>query len=80
MGSVHAETLSNGGKNLTSWDLKDLKKAIQLNGTINNPTDTDKSWSIELAIPFKSVSMSGDAHPTNWNNLAHEFFPCSMGP
>jgi Carbohydrate family 9 binding domain-like len=53
----------NDGKNLTSWDLKDLKKAIQLNGTINNPTDTDKDWSVELAIPFKSISLSGDEHP-----------------
>lgn len=53
----------NGGKNLTSWDINGLKKAVQLNGTLNNPSDTDKDWSIELAIPFKSVSMSGDAHP-----------------
>ena len=53
----------NGGKNLTSWDIHGLKKAVQLNGTINNPADTDKSWSIELAIPFKSVNMSGDGHP-----------------
>ena len=59
----------NGGKNLTSWDLKGLKKAIQLNGTINNPTDTDKGWNIELAIPFKSVNLSGDRRPgpgTTW--------------
>ena len=53
----------NDGKNLTSWDIKGLKKAIQLNGTINNPTDKDKGWSIELAIPFKSVNLSGDSHP-----------------
>ncbi len=53
----------NGGKNLTTWDLKDLKKAIQLNGTINNPLDTDKGWSIELAIPFKSVSLNGNKPP-----------------
>ena len=66
----------NGGKNLTSWDLKDLKKAVQLNGTINNPTDTDKSWSIELAIPFKSVNLSGNRRPVKRNYLANEFFPC----
>ena len=55
----------NGGNNLTSWDMKGLKKAIQLDGTLNNPSDTDKSWSIELAIPFKSVRMSGNKSPGN---------------
>ncbi|KAA9037712.1 carbohydrate-binding family 9-like protein [Ginsengibacter hankyongi] len=59
----------NGGKNLTSWDLKGLKKAVQLNGTINNPNDTDQGWSIELAVPFKSLNLSGDQPPgigTTW--------------
>jgi len=54
----------NGGQALTSWDMKGLKKAIHLNGTLNNPADTDRGWSIELAIPFKSVNMSGNQHPT----------------
>ena len=53
----------NGGKNLTSWDIKGLKKAIKINGTINNPYDTDKSWNVELAIPFNSLKLSGDANP-----------------
>ena len=47
----------NGGRGLTSWDIKDLKKAIHLDGTINDPSDTEKAWSIELAIPFKAVYM-----------------------
>ncbi len=53
----------NGGKNLSSWDMNGLKKAIHLDGTLNNPSDTDKDWSIELAIPFKSVNLSGDKRP-----------------
>jgi len=53
----------NGGKNLTSWDIKGLQKAIQLNGTLNNASDTDDNWSIELAIPLKSLSMSGNEPP-----------------
>jgi len=59
----------NGGKNLSSWDINGLKKAVHLDGTLNNPSDSDKGWSIELAIPFKSVSMSGNEHPkvgTTW--------------
>lgn len=53
----------NGGKNLTGWDIKGLQKTVQLNGTLNNPADKDKGWCIELAIPLKSVSMSGNEHP-----------------
>lgn len=55
----------NGGNNLTSWDMKGLKKGIQLNGTLNNPSDTDKGWNIELAIPFKSVRISDSKTPEN---------------
>ncbi|MEO6844120.1 MAG: carbohydrate-binding family 9-like protein, partial [Ginsengibacter sp.] len=54
----------NGGIGLTSWDIKGLQKAVHLDGTLNNPTDTDRSWSIELAVPFSSVSMNGSHNPT----------------
>lgn len=54
----------NGGKGLTSWDMKGLQKAVYLDGTLNNPVDTDKSWSIELAIPFNSVKINGTQNPS----------------
>jgi hypothetical protein len=53
----------NGGKGLTNWDIKGLKKAVRLNGTINNPKDVDSGWSIELAIPLKAVMMNGEQPP-----------------
>ncbi len=55
----------NGGAGLTSWDIKGLQKAVHLNGTINNPADNDKGWSIELAVPFRSVMMNGSKNPSN---------------
>lgn len=54
----------NGGIGLTSWDIKRLQKAVYLDGTLNNPADTDRSWSIELAVPFSSVLMNGSHNPT----------------
>lgn len=54
----------NGGIGLTSWDIKGLQKAVHLDGTLNDPTDTDKSWSIELAVPFSSVQMNGSHNPS----------------
>ncbi|MGH2645691.1 MAG: carbohydrate-binding family 9-like protein, partial [Chitinophagaceae bacterium] len=53
----------NGGLPLLSWDLKGLKKAVFIDGTLNNPADTDKYWSVELAIPFTSVVMGYKQFP-----------------
>lgn len=65
----------NGGRSLSSWDIKGLKKAIYLNGTLNKPGDKDISWSIELAIPFNSLKMNRKGTPdegTIWRmNFSH---------
>lgn len=53
----------NGGKGLTNWDIKGLKKAVRLHGTINNPNDVDTGWSIELAIPLNAVIMNKEKPP-----------------
>ena len=41
-----------GGIANNNWNIDELKKAIFINGTLNNPTDIDSFWTIELAIPF----------------------------
>lgn len=43
------------GVNITDWDIKGLKKAVRLSGTLNDPSDRDTCWSIELAIPVGAV-------------------------
>jgi len=50
------KTYKKGGKARLNWDIKDLKSAVTVNGTINNPSDTDKSWTLEIAIPLSSLS------------------------
>ncbi|HXI00381.1 MAG TPA: carbohydrate-binding family 9-like protein [Sphingobacteriaceae bacterium] len=45
----------NGGMPLSAWDIKGLKKAVNINGTLNDPSDKDKSWGIELAFPLNSL-------------------------
>ncbi|MFC0184125.1 Carbohydrate family 9 binding domain-like [Pseudarcicella hirudinis] len=47
----------NGGPALISWDVKGLKSAVSIEGTVNNPSDKDKRWTIEMAIPFSSVTL-----------------------
>lgn len=45
----------NGGTLLTTWNTENIKTAVQINGTLNTPGDIDKSWTIEMAIPFASL-------------------------
>jgi hypothetical protein len=53
---IMAKPYRNGGASNSNWDIKGLKKAIYVNGTLNVPGDKDKFWGIELAIPFKSIA------------------------
>ena len=51
----------NGGSALISWDISRLQSAVQVKGTINDPSDTDEHWTIEMAVPFKAVSLGNRA-------------------
>lgn len=42
----------NHGKILGGWDFKGLRSAVHIEGTINDASDTDKGWSVEVAIPW----------------------------
>jgi hypothetical protein len=37
---------------INSWEIPGMKSAVKVYGTINNPTDTDEKWTIELAFPW----------------------------
>ena len=49
-----------GGKPLLSWDAQGLRSAVHTTGTLNHPGDVDKGWSVEMALPLKSVLFWGD--------------------
>lgn len=46
----------NGGQAMLTWDVKRLRTAVRINGTLNNAGDTDSSWTVEMAIPFQSLA------------------------
>lgn len=50
----------DGGKPINGWNINDFQHALHLQGTLNDPSDEDDSWSIEMAIPWKSLSQSGN--------------------
>jgi len=53
----------DGGRALDSFEFKGVKTAVHLDGTINDPSDTDKGWSIEIFIPWKSLGEIGGSTP-----------------
>jgi len=53
----------DGGIAITSWNFDGMFSAVNLDGTINNPADTDRCWSVEIAFPMKSFRDSTGVIP-----------------
>uniref|UniRef100_UPI00404841FF carbohydrate-binding family 9-like protein n=2 Tax=Roseivirga sp. TaxID=1964215 RepID=UPI00404841FF len=71
----------DGGNAIDNWDVKGLKTAVNISGSINNPNDIDKGWSIEIAIPLKVLKegsnlkvppKEGDAWRINFSRVQWE--------
>ena len=48
---------------IMNWDIKGIETAVHVDGTVNDPSDLDKSWSVEIAIPwatFKDFKTGAD--------------------
>ena len=52
----------SGGSFVIQWDCPGMKLAVDMKGTLNKSTDTDKEWTVEMAIPHEAVTI-------NFNNL-----------
>ncbi|WP_461451812.1 carbohydrate-binding family 9-like protein [Mucilaginibacter sp.] len=50
----------DGGPAMINWNAEGLKTAVKVQGTVNNPSDVDKGWTVEMAIPFRSISIGND--------------------
>ena len=48
-----------GGHAVNEWDIVGLRIAVGLQGTINDPRDRDRGWTVELAIPWAAFADSG---------------------
>jgi len=46
----------DGTTPLNSFDVNGLKSEIRLVGSINDPSDTDTGWVLEMAIPWKALA------------------------
>ena len=46
----------SGGNFYIQWDCPGLKLAVKHDGTLNKPSDKDRSWTVEMAIPHKAIT------------------------
>jgi len=61
---------NQGGKADNSWDIAGLKTAVAVQGTLNNPSDTDQGWTLEIAWPLDAFNSRQTVPPpqpgTTW--------------
>lgn len=41
---------------IMNWDIKGIKTAVNIDGTLNDPADIDSFWSVEIAIPWETFA------------------------
>ena len=46
----------DGGKADSEWGIEGLQAAVSVRGTLNDPSDRDQGWSVELAIPWSALA------------------------
>ncbi|MFH1688242.1 MAG: carbohydrate-binding family 9-like protein [bacterium] len=46
----------DGAPAVNAWDIRGLRTAVYVDGTINNPRDTDRGWSVEMAVPWSVLA------------------------
>jgi hypothetical protein len=50
----------DGGGNTASadhtWNVKGIRHMVYVDGTLNYPYDTDRSWSMEIAVPWSELA------------------------
>lgn len=49
----------DGGQAINAWDIAGLRSAVAIDGSVNDPRDLDRGWTVELAIPWGAFSDSG---------------------
>lgn len=43
----------HGGKARNEWEIPGLRTGVHVQGTLNDPRDRDRGWSVEIAFPWK---------------------------
>ncbi|HEV2473699.1 MAG TPA: carbohydrate-binding family 9-like protein, partial [Chthonomonadales bacterium] len=46
----------DGGPPVTGWDIAGLQTAVHVDGTLNDCSDRDRGWSVEMALPWHALA------------------------
>jgi hypothetical protein len=46
----------DGGRPIIGWTPPGLRAAVWIDGTLNDPSDEDVGWSVEIAIPWTALA------------------------
>lgn len=49
------------GKAVQAWEIRGLKTAVHVNGTLNDPRDVDRGWTVEIKWPWTGLKELTDA-------------------
>ena len=68
----------DGGPVITDWDFKAMRSAVKVYGSLNDPSDQDSCWMVEIALPLSGLARKG-RHPSaggvwkiNFSRVHHE--------
>lgn len=58
------------------WNINGMKTAVWVDGTINDPRDIDKGWSVEFAIPWSELAQTAyrPSPPLNGDTWRMNFY------
>jgi hypothetical protein len=45
----------DGGRAVIGWEITGLKTAVHVNGTLNDPSDADRGWTVEIRWPWAGL-------------------------
>jgi len=48
----------DGGPAINAWDIQGLRTAVAVDGTLNDSSDLDRGWSVEMAIPWEVLAQA----------------------
>jgi hypothetical protein len=51
----------DGGPAIHAWDIPGLRTAVHVDGSLNDPSDRDIGWSVEIAIPWAALAEATSA-------------------
>jgi len=61
-------------KATSAFDLSEIKTAVSIIGTLNDDSDIDEKWQVEISIPFNELKKNFDSEEINNNKWKINFY------